>query len=173
LKQILLFLFAGDLGQTEWTASTLAHVDSEDYDVFLLPGDLSYADFQQPLWDSFGRLVEPYATRRPWMVTEGNHEMEIFPIIHPQGFTAYNARWLMPYEESGSTSNLYYSFDVAGTHVIMLGSYADFDAKSSQYKWLEADLAQVDRKKTPWMVVLLHAPWYNTNAAHHGEGVTI
>lgn len=168
--ETLLFLFAGDLGQTEWTASTLAHVDSEDYDVLLLPGDLSYADFQQPLWDSFGRLVEPYATRRPWMVTEGNHEMEIFPIIHQQGFTAYNARWLMPYEESGSTSNLYYSFDVAGTHVIMLGSYADFDAKSSQYKWLEADLAQVDRKKTPWMVVLLHAPWYNTNTAHQGEG---
>lgn len=61
----------GDLGQTEWTASTLAHVNKTDYDVFLLPGDLSYADTQQPLWDTFGRLVEPYASRRPWMVTEG------------------------------------------------------------------------------------------------------
>lgn len=163
------YLFTGDLGQTEWTASTLAHVDSKDYDVFLLPGDLSYANGQQPLWDSFGRLVEPYASRRPWMVTEGNHDIEILP-NHPQGFTAYNSRWLMPYEESGSKSNLYYSFDVAGTHIIMLGSYMNFYMESPQYKWLESDLARVNRKKTPWILVLLHVPWYNTNTAHQGEG---
>lgn len=163
------FAVVGDLGQTEWTASTLSHVDSKDYDVFLLPGDLSYANGHQPLWDSYGRLVEPYASRRPWMVTEGNHDIEILP-NHPQGFVAYNSRWPMPHEESGSTSNLYYSFEVAGTHIIMLGSYTDFDVDSAQYKWLEADLAQVDRKKTPWILVLLHAPWYNTNTAHQGEG---
>lgn len=29
---------------------------------------------------------------------------------------------------------------------------------------------KVDRKTTPWVVVLLHAPWYNTNEAHEGEG---
>lgn len=164
------FFFAGDLGQTEWTQSTLAHVGSEDYDVFLLPGDLSYADSHQPLWDSFGRLVEPYASQRPWMVTQGNHEIETFPVIYPHGFKAYNSRWLMPHEESGSTSNLYYSFEAAGTHIVMLGSYADFDAESDQYKWLVADLAKVDRRKTPWVFVLLHAPWYNTNTAHQGEG---
>ncbi|KAJ0028407.1 hypothetical protein Pint_35948 [Pistacia integerrima] len=164
------FAVVGDLGQTEWTNSTLAHVGSKDYDVFLLPGDLSYADTQQPLWDSFGRLVEPYASSRPWMVTEGNHEIETFPIIQPHGFKAYNARWRMPYEESGSSSNLYYSFDVSGTHIIMLGSYTDFDADSAQYKWLQADLSKIDRKKTPWVIALLHAPWYNTNSAHQGEG---
>lgn len=164
------FVIVGDLGQTEWTASTLEHVDRSNYDVFLLPGDLSYADSQQPLWDSFGRLVEPYASKRPWMVTEGNHEIEIFPIIYPHGFKAYNARWPMPFKESGSTSNLYYSFEVAGTHIIMLGSYTDFDAESDQYKWLQNDLENIDRKRTPWVVALLHAPWYNTNEAHQGEG---
>ncbi|KAL5806596.1 hypothetical protein ACOSQ4_029329 [Xanthoceras sorbifolium] len=164
------FVVLGDLGQTEWTVSTLEHVGSKDYDVFLLPGDLSYADFQQPLWDSFGRLVEPYASSRPWMVTIGNHEIESIPIILPHSFKAYNARWRMPYDDSGSSSNLYYSFQVTGTHVVMLGSYTDFDADSAQYKWLEADLAKVDRKKTPWVVVVLHAPWYNTNTAHQGEG---
>ncbi|KAM7262895.1 hypothetical protein ACFE04_000578 [Oxalis oulophora] len=164
------FAIVGDLGQTEWTQSTLQHMNNSDYDVFLLPGDLSYADSQQPLWDSFGRLVEPYASSRPWMVTEGNHEVETFPIIYPQGFKAYNARWKMPHEESGSNSNLYYSFDVAGTHVIMLGSYTDFDSNSDQYHWLRTDLAGVNRQRTPWIVVLLHAPWYNTNTAHQGEG---
>ncbi|GER54228.1 purple acid phosphatase [Striga asiatica] len=164
------FAVAGDLGQTEWTQSTLSHIGARDYDVLLLPGDLSYADTQQPLWDSFGRLVEPYASARPWMVTQGNHEIEIFPIIHPHGFKAYNARWLMPYHESGSTSNLYYSFDVARAHVIMLGSYADFDSDSDQYKWLQSDLASIDRAITPWVLVLVHVPWYNSNSAHKGEG---
>ncbi|KAF8397838.1 hypothetical protein HHK36_016763 [Tetracentron sinense] len=164
------FSVAGDLGQTEWTAATLAHVNKTDYDVLLLPGDLSYADSQQPLWDTFGRFVEPYASHRPWMVTQGNHEIESFPIIHTQAFKAYNARWPMPFHESGSTSNLYYSFDVAGVHIIMLGSYTDFNSHSAQFKWLEADLAMVDRGRTPWLVVLVHAPWYSTNTAHQGEG---
>ncbi|KAL5545879.1 hypothetical protein UlMin_005566 [Ulmus minor] len=164
------FVVVGDLGQTEWTNSTLQHVESQDYDVFLLPGDLSYADTHQPLWDSFGRLVEPYATRRPWMVTQGNHEIESIPIILPTPFKSYNARWRMPYEESGSNSNLFYSFDVAGAHIIMLGSYTDFDSDSDQYKWFVSDLGRVDRRKTPWVFVLLHAPWYNTNEAHQGEG---
>lgn len=28
----------------------------------------------------------------------------------------------------------------------------------------------MDRKKTPWLLVLLHVPWYNSNEAHQGEG---
>ncbi|XP_076891649.1 purple acid phosphatase 22-like [Bidens hawaiensis] len=164
------FAVAGDLGQTGWTTTTLEHIDATDYDVLLLPGDLSYADTQQPLWDSFGRLVEPYASRRPWMVTQGNHEQETFPFIYPDGFKAYNSRWPMPYQQSGSESNLYYSFDVAGTHIIMLGSYADFSIDSAQYKWLANDLYKIDRSRTPWIVVINHAPWYNSNLAHQGEG---
>ncbi|KAF8715497.1 hypothetical protein HU200_027152 [Digitaria exilis] len=166
----------GDLGQTEWTASTLSHVSKTDYDMLLVPGDLSYADTQQPLWDTFGRFVQRHASRRPWMATQGNHEVEAAPLPpvpgSPPPFAAYGARWPAPHEESGSPSNLYYSFDAAGAavHVVMLGSYAAFDAGSDQYRWLARDLAAVDRRATPWLVAVLHAPWYNTNAAHQGEG---
>ncbi|GKD63536.1 probable purple acid phosphatase 20 [Tanacetum coccineum] len=163
------FAVSGDLGQTGWTKTTLEHISQSNYDMLLLPGDLSYADTLQSLWDSFGRLVEPLASQRPWMVTQGNHEVEKIPVIHKTPFTAYNARWHMPYEESGSTSNLYYSFEVSGVHVIMLGSYTDCDSGSDQYQWLESDLKKVDRNKTPWLVVLIHAPWYNSNTAHQGE----
>ncbi|KAK9122764.1 hypothetical protein Sjap_012366 [Stephania japonica] len=163
------FAVVGDLGQTEWTNSTLQHISGSNYDVLLLPGDLSYADVYQPLWDSFGRLVEPLASQRPWMVTQGNHEIEKIPIIHTHSFTSYNSRWHMPFEESGSDSNLYYSFEVAGVHVIMLGSYTDFKNGSPQYNWLVSDLAKVDRNITPWLVALIHAPWYSTNTAHQGE----
>uniref|UniRef100_A0A0D9XWY5 Purple acid phosphatase N-terminal domain-containing protein n=1 Tax=Leersia perrieri TaxID=77586 RepID=A0A0D9XWY5_9ORYZ len=56
------FVVIGDIGQTEWTASTLAQIGEKDYDVALLAGDLSYADCNQPLWDNFGRLVHPLAS---------------------------------------------------------------------------------------------------------------
>lgn len=130
------FAVAGDLGQTGWTESTLNHIDRCTYDVQLLPGDLSYADYMQHLWDSFGRLVQPLASAKPWMVTQGNHEVENIPLLK-DGFIAYNSRWKMPFEESGSSSNLYYSFEVAGVHIIMLGSYADYDQYSDQYRWLK------------------------------------
>ncbi|XP_031404992.1 purple acid phosphatase 18 [Punica granatum] len=163
------FAVAGDLGQTGWTKSTLDHIAQCQYDVHLLPGDLSYADFLQHRWDTFGEFVEPLASSRPWMVTEGNHEKERIPLFE-EGFQSYNARWKMPFEESGSSSNLYYSFEVAGVHVIMLGSYADYDEYSEQYDWLKADLLKVDRSRTPWLIVLFHVPWYNSNHAHQGEG---
>ncbi|KAG8376696.1 hypothetical protein BUALT_Bualt09G0090800 [Buddleja alternifolia] len=163
------FAVVGDLGQTEWTNSTLKHIAQSNYDVLLLPGDLSYADLYQPLWDNFGYLVEPLASMRPWMVTAGNHEIERIKGIHRHRFTSYNARWVMPYEESGSPSNLFYSFQVAGVHVIMLGSYVEFGPDSDQYSWLQADLRKVDRTKTPWLVAVVHAPWYNSNHDHQLE----
>lgn len=163
------FAIVGDLGQTDWTASTLRHVAAYDYDVLMFAGDLSYADYLQPRWDSFGQMMSPYANYKPWMVTEGNHDEEVIPLIE-EGFKAYNTRWEMPYLESGSTSNLYYSFEVAGVHVLMLGSYTNYANTSAQYKWLQADLKKVDRAKTPWLLAMLHAPWYNSNSAHQGEG---
>ncbi|GAB2272191.1 hypothetical protein Dimus_007011 [Dionaea muscipula] len=157
----------GDLGQTGWTQSTLQHIAETSYDMLLLPGDLSYADYDEPRWDSFGVLVEPLASQRPWMVTPGNHDVE--KEVPPAKFTAYNARWQMPYAESGSDSNLFYSFNVAGVHVVMLCSYTDFDQGSDQYAWLQNDLQSVNRQVTPWLFVLVHAPWYNSNYAHQGE----
>uniref|UniRef100_A0ACD5TLL0 Uncharacterized protein n=1 Tax=Avena sativa TaxID=4498 RepID=A0ACD5TLL0_AVESA len=166
------FVIIGDLGQSEWTKSTLSHISAADYDMLLLPGDLSYADMYQPYWDTFGRLVEPQARTRPWMVTEGNHEIEAHHKDDKIAFLAYNKRWLMPHEDSHSKSNLYYSFDVEGAaaHVVMLGSYAGFKQGSEQYAWLKRDLANVDRQRTSWLLVVLHRPWYNTNEAHQGDG---
>ncbi|XP_057777880.1 probable purple acid phosphatase 20 [Salvia miltiorrhiza] len=163
------FVVVGDLGQTDWTSSTLDRIAETKYDVLLLPGDLSYADMNQPKWDRFGIMVQPLASQRPWMVTQGNHEVERIKLLHPTPFTAYNARWVMPYEECASPSNLFYSFQAAGVHVIMLGSYADFRPASDQYRWLQADLGKVDRRRTPWVVAAVHAPWYNSNGDHQQE----
>lgn len=35
---------------------------------------------------------------------------------------------------------------------------------------LQGDLSKVDRGRTPWLLVLFHVPWYNSNKAHQCEG---
>lgn len=39
-----------------------------------------------------------------------------------------------------------------------------------QWSWLRDELKRVDREKTPWLIVLMHAPLYNSNGAHYMEG---
>ncbi len=53
---------------------------------------------------------------------------------------------------------------------ICLSNYHDFSKGSAQYTWLQADLAAIDRSATPWVFVNTHAPWYNSNSAHQGDG---
>ena len=167
----------GDLGQTQDSNDTVHHLLASGVSMVLHAGDLSYADCDQPRWDTYAQLVDPLASRVPWMTVAGNHEEET-PLrcgsSMNQSFAAYNARYgsLMPYREAGSPSTQYYSFETAGVHVIMLGSYIDFEgvgAASAQLAWLKADLASVDRSRTPWLVGVLHAPWYNSNTAHQKE----
>lgn len=40
---------------------------------------------------------------------------------------------------------------------------------ADQYKWLERDLAKVNREETPWLVATWHPPWYSTYTAHYKE----
>lgn len=48
---------------------------------------------------------------------------------------------------------------VAGAHVAMLGCYVEYGRDSEQFAWLQRDLARVDRSRTPWVIVGMHAPW--------------
>lgn len=65
---------------------------------------------------------------------------------------------------------MYYSFESAGVHFLMLSSYSPIHPGSPQLAWLVSDLASVDRQRTPWLVAALHAPWYNSNSHHQNEG---
>ena len=75
----------------------------------------------------------------------------------------------MPAPSKG-VDTVWYSVEVGGVHWITLSNYHDFTVGSAQYKWLQADLAAIDRSVTPWVLVQSHAPWLNTNSAHQGDG---
>lgn len=55
--------------------------------------------------------------------------------------------------------------------VISLNSYSNMTKGSMQYMWLENYLSKhLDRYVTPWVVVMMHVPWYNSNTGHWKEG---
>ena len=78
----------------------------------------------------------------------------------------YSKRYPNAHTLAGSASFLWYSFEAGPAHVVMLCSYADFHVGSSQYAWLQRDLASFDRSRTPWLIFVFHTPWYTSNAHH-------
>lgn len=72
--------------------------------------------------------MELLISRVPMMVIEGNHEIE--PQAGGLTFQSYLTRYSVPSKESGSNSNLYYSFNAGGIHFIMLGAYIDYNQTS-------------------------------------------
>lgn len=69
--------------------------------------------------------------------------------------------------------NSFFSFDVGSAHIVFLNPYTTSDPSSAQYNWLVNDLKSVDRAVTPWVISVMHCPWYNSNTAHYGEWQTV
>lgn len=153
-----------DLGQTTVSAANVGRLREllssaqPHAGAVLLSGDLSYADGYYPRWDSFGRMLEKLAAEVPVLTTGGNHE-----IGDSESWVSYNARFPMPHQAAGSVTNLWWATDIGPAHVVALCSYAATRPGSLQYRWLERHLPTIDRTLTPWLVVMMHVPWYNSN----------
>ncbi|KAG5182356.1 Metallo-dependent phosphatase-like protein [Tribonema minus] len=85
------------------------------------------------------------------------------------GYACTPSEWLGRYD----FGNSFYSFDVATAHVVVLNPYTPARAGSPQQRWLAADLAALDRSVTPWLIVITHCPWYNSNFAHQLESQAV
>ncbi|GAB9466860.1 Calcineurin-like phosphoesterase [Globisporangium polare] len=167
-------------------ARVFVDVAGGGYDSFLLHfGDISYARGEGSVWDKFFHLIEPYATRTPYMVSIGNHEYDYMSggdqdpsgAAGPSGhgfhptWGNYGAdsngecsvpmhhRWHVP---ATGNSIYWYSFDYAGVHVVQISTEHDWTRGSEQYEWLKRDLEGVDRSVTPWVVLTAHRMMYST-----------
>jgi Calcineurin-like phosphoesterase len=69
--------------------------------------------------------------------------------------------------------NSFFSFEVGMAHIIYLNPYSPSNATSPQYQFLLSDLSRVNRKLTPWVIVVMHCPWYNSNRVHYLEWQSI
>ncbi|KAJ8500082.1 hypothetical protein OPV22_010634 [Ensete ventricosum] len=169
------FGIIGDLGQTFNSLSTLEHYMQTGGQTVLFVGDLSYADRYEYndgiRWDSWGHLIEKSAAYQPWIWTAGNHEIEYRPDLgEVSTFKPYLHRYVTPYVSSKSSSPLWYAVRRASAHIIVVSSYSPFVKYTPQWFWLREELKRVNREKTPWLIVLMHAPLHNSNEAHYMEG---
>ncbi len=192
--QPIVFGVVGDLGLTDDSRSTLAHMEmNSDISMILHAGDLSYANCNQASWDTYGVMVEPLAKQVPWMAVAGNHEIEMSAISGSKVFTAFEMRFDMPrvkpaqygaitywpyptpvctpseFQSIYDYGNSFYSFNSGMAHVINLNPYSLTNTTSEQYKWLQSDLESINRDVTPWVIVQMHCPFYNSNKDHHNE----
>ncbi|XP_077253121.1 purple acid phosphatase-like [Tasmannia lanceolata] len=173
------FGLIGDLGQSYDSNITLTHYQSNPKgQTVLFVGDLSYADnypyHDNIRWDTWGRFTERSAAYQPWIWTAGNHEIDFAPEFgETVPFKPYRHRYHVPYRASGSTMPFWYSIKRASAYIIVLSSYSAYGKYTPQYKWLEQELPKVNRSETPWLIVLMHSPWYNSYNYHFMEGETM
>lgn len=116
----------------------------------LIMGDLSYANGNQPIWDQWFELIEPLASRVPFMAAPGNHEDE-----RDIRFATYLARFALPGRE------LYYRFDYGCARFIIFNSQDFRDPE--QLRWLEKELSAARRDPgVRWVILSMHHHLYSS-----------
>jgi hypothetical protein len=128
-------------------------------------GDIAYNLDIAPRGDDYIKGVSPMASTFPWMMGPGNHEADCNYTYqnYRARFEAQNMTRSLRGPASGSSR--YYSFELGPVHFVMFDTDAyGFDEVAymlrQQFEWLAADLAAVDRQRTPWIVLMSHRPMY-------------
>ncbi|CAN6821162.1 unnamed protein product [Brassica oleracea] len=174
------FGLIGDLGQSFDSNITLTHYENNPLkgQTILFVGDFSYADtypnHDNNRWDTWGRFIERSTAYQPWIWTVGNHELDFAPQIgETKPFKPFKNRYRTPHRSSGSTEPFWYSIKRGPAYIIVLASYSAYGKYTPQYTWLEQEFPKVNRTETPWLMVLMHSPWYNSYDYHYMEGETM
>ena len=145
-------------------------MEKKSYHGMVHCGDVSYANrynktmpdwSAQFVWDTWGQMAEPIASRMAYMVSPGNHEVDEYESTWENG-TIYAKRFIMPGNER------YYSFGVGMVHFVSVCTDEDITATSTQGVWLDRTLASINKQRHlwPWLVLFQHRPIYNSNLNH-------
>merc|ERR1712226_1314823 len=156
------FAIYGDLGVQNHVSLPKLIQDLDDgvYDMVMHLGGFAYDmnEKQGVQGDIFMNMIQPIATKVPFMPTVGNHDSY-------HNFTEYKGRFT-----TASPSVFYYSLNVAPIHFIMFSSEFYFYDKygtgqlQAQYNWLVEDLSKANlpenREAPPWIIAMAHRPMY-------------
>jgi len=183
------FVLYGDMGVSKYpqagTTATLVRNDIDENKIKFVVhiGDISYARGWAYIWEKWFWLTAPVATLVPYMIGTGNHEYDHTDNgigrdpshtgtkdgWRPDGWwrssvdsggecgVAIARRYHMPDNGNGL---FWYSYDYGMVHMIMISTEHNFSPNSTQYNWIEKDLAMVDRKLTPWVFIGGHRAMY-------------
>lgn len=130
------FIHFGDHAQSDASRAVTAATRAKSPDFVWIAGDLSYANGDQPVWDSYFEMLEPLAAEIPVMTAPGNHENK-----DGEG-EGYASRVTLP------NRGLYYSYDYGNIHFCvstggsLLNDVAGAVDLLAEIAWVEQDLAQ-------------------------------
>ncbi|GAB2298933.1 hypothetical protein Dimus_033009 [Dionaea muscipula] len=144
-----------------------AEVVTGNVDTIFHIGDISYATGFLVEWDYFLHLIAPVASRVSYMTAIGNHERDyvdsgsVYPTPDSGGECGvpYEAYFPMP---TLAKDKPWYSIEQGSIHFTIMSTEHDWTPNSEQYKWLESDMASVDRSRTPWLVFAGHRQMYTS-----------
>ncbi len=173
-------VFIADHSVTENSRAIVDLILSLDASLVLIGGDLAYGNEDLSRWDDWFDMIEPSASRVPWMPAPGNHDLECFssglndvngiPTSTPRscadgGF--YRDRFVLP---NGDTR--YYTFDWGPLSLISLDTMAYHPEGSAvevptdpvaQRAFLAETLAS---KTDKWTATFFHHAMFSSNEAH-------
>ena len=192
----LKFVYIGDIGQFTHSLENILHLvrhQRTTANAIMLAGDIAYSGYDNRRWDTYFDFMDDFSMidEVPMQVCAGNHDMDkqengtdIFlayqnrfrmPEVKPAELGTYdgppgllnmdNPPYPMPYE----WGNAYYAFTYGISRHIFLNAYSSMEPDSTQYQWLLKEFQSVDREHTPWLLVTIHVPIYNTFDVHHRD----
>jgi len=157
------FFVFGDCGNGSADQIRVANlVQSWDWDLGVLPGDIVYSSGQASGFDPY--FFTPYAATlrtTPFYPVIGNHDNQT---AHGQ---AYLDAFYLPTANSGTER--WYSFDRGSVHFIGLDSN---NVTSTQTTWLRNDLTAARANNAQWIFVTFHHPAYSSGD-HHGRDLDV
>lgn len=177
------FLAFGDMGKAPLDSSSVEHyiqpgsisvvegmkeeVESGRVDAIFHIGDISYATGFLIEWDFFLHLINPIASRLPYMTAIGNHERDYDESGSVYKLTDSGGECGVPYETyfqmpiSGKDKP-WYSIEIASVHFTIISTEHNFSINSPQYEWMKNDMVSVNRSRTPWLIFIGHRPMYSS-----------
>ena len=172
------------VGSQPAASATLASILRQDPALVLHVGDLSYARGSGSMWPAFFQQAQDVAATRPYLTGIGNHEFDYpgqafnwtrGPDSGGECGVPYSTHFTNPSPSSksntspnpgagagGAAAVHWWSLELEHMHLVVLSSEADWTEGSAQHTWLAADLAAVDRARTPFVVLCTHRPFYSS-----------
>ncbi len=128
-------------------------------------GDITNAGGSKKLWAEWFEDMGGLIAEIPLMPVMGNHDNYCVKV---NGLCRNMfEQFALPDNGIKDSSEYWYSFDVAGTHFMMLNSESDAGIKpgSKQYEWLEKELEK--NNAASWKIAVMHKPPFSMG--FHGD----
>ena len=174
------YIIFGDLGVyglSNTVDNIIQETNDNNFDTLIHVGDFAYDMYQEDgtRGDYFMNMIQPIASRVPYMTCPGNHEKY-------ENFTHYSHRFRgMPtftnvWTGSGETpNNWYYSWNEGYIHWIAISTEIYFNFPwmiKDQYEWLLNDLIEANNNRTnaPWIIIYGHKQIYCSDPYNNRPG---